>query len=439
MTHAAPATTHETPQGAAQAATAPVPKVLLRADRDTPELSPLSDDRPAALLPVAGKPLLFHALEDLALSGIHDVVVAVSHFGTLIEDDLGDGRRWGLTLAYLPTDGRASDETLRARIDPRASHPFLAIDAQIVRSPVVTACLGWLAGDAAETAGPGDTVTVTTDGRTAGITVVRPGRRPADGPPPSHLALPGMALPVRTLAEYHAANMRAVGGEIPGLFLDGRDVVNTAEDRLIAEVGSRVKARRLQDGSMAHVGQYTLVDGRASLAGRVVIGAECIIGPDTEIRDSVILPHTHIGAGLRVENAIMSGTLLIRPDLHTHTVIDDPGLAADLHPASRRRDAFAATPLSERLLALALMPAGLMRRRARHRDLWRVVLGRMRLFGVRTTDTPDLPRGAIAPSELMLPETASPEECVLADRVALLSPGGARSLRLLLHGWRHLL
>ena len=49
-------------------------------------LKPLTDTMPKALVPVAGKPLLEHALEKLKDSGIRDVVINVHHFADMIEE-----------------------------------------------------------------------------------------------------------------------------------------------------------------------------------------------------------------------------------------------------------------------------------------------------------------------------------------------------------------
>lgn len=63
-------------------------------------LRPLTDTIPKPLIPVRGKPLIDWHLERLAAAGFRDIVINVSHLGTLIETALGDGRRWGVTIAW---------------------------------------------------------------------------------------------------------------------------------------------------------------------------------------------------------------------------------------------------------------------------------------------------------------------------------------------------
>ena len=61
-------------------------KTLLLADRHGDELEPLTDRIATALLPVAGKPMLVHTIEEIVLSGIADVEVVAGPFSDQIKD-----------------------------------------------------------------------------------------------------------------------------------------------------------------------------------------------------------------------------------------------------------------------------------------------------------------------------------------------------------------
>jgi len=75
--------------------------ILLAAGRGE-RMRPLTDALPKPLLRVGGKALIEWQLERLASAGFDDVVVNHSHFGALIEQALGDGRRFGVRLRYSP-------------------------------------------------------------------------------------------------------------------------------------------------------------------------------------------------------------------------------------------------------------------------------------------------------------------------------------------------
>ncbi len=65
-------------------------------------LRPLTDTTPKALLEVAGGPLIVRHLRALREAGIVDVVINLSHLGEQIQDALGDGREFGVSLRYSP-------------------------------------------------------------------------------------------------------------------------------------------------------------------------------------------------------------------------------------------------------------------------------------------------------------------------------------------------
>ena len=63
-------------------------------------LRPLTDRVPKGLLRAAGRPLIAHLIERLARPGFTELVVNVSHLGHLIEQELGDGSRYGVHISY---------------------------------------------------------------------------------------------------------------------------------------------------------------------------------------------------------------------------------------------------------------------------------------------------------------------------------------------------
>jgi len=63
-------------------------------------MRPLTDRCPKPLLPVGGRRLIEWHLSRLAAAGFRSVVVNHAHLGEMIERALGDGSRWGLSIAY---------------------------------------------------------------------------------------------------------------------------------------------------------------------------------------------------------------------------------------------------------------------------------------------------------------------------------------------------
>ncbi|MDR2645917.1 MAG: nucleotidyltransferase family protein [Holosporaceae bacterium] len=63
-------------------------------------MRPITEKIPKALLPVAEEPFIFHQLRLLKKQGITRIVLCVGHLGELIEEQVGDGSKFGLEIAY---------------------------------------------------------------------------------------------------------------------------------------------------------------------------------------------------------------------------------------------------------------------------------------------------------------------------------------------------
>ncbi len=63
-------------------------------------LRPITEKIPKSLVDVNGRPFIEYQLERLANRGIGDVVLSVGHLGEMIEEVIGDGGRFGLSVRY---------------------------------------------------------------------------------------------------------------------------------------------------------------------------------------------------------------------------------------------------------------------------------------------------------------------------------------------------
>lgn len=77
----------------------PLPVAILAGGLAT-RLKPITEKIPKSLVSVAGEPFLAHQLRLLRAQGIRRAVLCVGHLGEMIEREFGDGREWGVELAY---------------------------------------------------------------------------------------------------------------------------------------------------------------------------------------------------------------------------------------------------------------------------------------------------------------------------------------------------
>ncbi len=75
-------------------------KVMILAAGYGKRLRPLTDHTPKPLVEIGGKPMIVHHLEKLSAAGFREAVINLGHLGSKIPEALGDGRAWGMSIAY---------------------------------------------------------------------------------------------------------------------------------------------------------------------------------------------------------------------------------------------------------------------------------------------------------------------------------------------------
>jgi len=95
-------------------------------------MRPLTDSTPKPLLKVRGRPLIVWHVLNLVRAGIPDIVINHSWLGHMIEQELGDGSRYGARIVYshepapLETAGGVANA-----LHLLGDEPFLAISSDI--------------------------------------------------------------------------------------------------------------------------------------------------------------------------------------------------------------------------------------------------------------------------------------------------------------------
>jgi D-glycero-alpha-D-manno-heptose 1-phosphate guanylyltransferase len=75
-------------------------KALILAGGLGTRLRPLLRDRPKPMAPIKGKPFLEYQIEQLRAHELSDLLLCVGHLAYHIQDYFGNGRDWGVQIAY---------------------------------------------------------------------------------------------------------------------------------------------------------------------------------------------------------------------------------------------------------------------------------------------------------------------------------------------------
>jgi glucose-1-phosphate thymidylyltransferase len=304
--------------------------VIVASDDRTAIRPPLDPRLMAALVPVANRPILFHALESMREAGVADVaIVSCAATTDEIRAAVGDGGRWGLKLEHLLVD-RAGG--------PAA--PLHAAHAFVEDGPFILQRGDGLLGDALSSF--------------AGL---------LEEARPDVVLLVHRQLARRRRAELEsrrllrAAGVHAVPGMtgVAGVYLFGpgalrgaRRALGTGADGMgladvvehVSQNGGRVHVRPVRDwrrytGDLQDLLEMNRIaldeleravdeteEGGNRIHGRVVIHPTAhlessvirgpvIIGAGARVVDAYIGPYTAIGEGVRVEGAEIEHSIIL--------------------------------------------------------------------------------------------------------------------------------
>lgn len=95
-------------------------------------MRPLTDHLPKPLLEVGGKPLIVWHLENLARAGFQEVIINTAWLGNRLEEALGDGRQFGLSIywSHEPEPLETAGGIIRA-LPYLGKAPFLLVNGDI--------------------------------------------------------------------------------------------------------------------------------------------------------------------------------------------------------------------------------------------------------------------------------------------------------------------
>ncbi|TIC86228.1 N-acetylmuramate alpha-1-phosphate uridylyltransferase MurU [Crenobacter intestini] len=97
-------------------------------------MRPLTDHCPKPLLDVGGEPLILWHIRRLAASGVREIVINHAWLGRLIEERLGDGAAYGVSIRYSAEGDRALETAggIATALPLLGDAPFLVINGDVL-------------------------------------------------------------------------------------------------------------------------------------------------------------------------------------------------------------------------------------------------------------------------------------------------------------------
>ena len=254
---------------------------VLFADRDGASFGPLGARTVPALLPLGGIPALEHALEALVRAGRRSALLVVGPRAGEIERRFGKGIRWGIALEIVRLEDEETPGDVLRRLEPRLDGETIVVRGDVGQHAVI----GEFLAKVGEARGP--VVAGLLGGRPAGLWRLLPeALKKKDFP-----AEPGAAEWVK---DPDFADLALAEGPI-----------------LLADVASYYKADRLAAGTAPALSERSAVDGSAALLEGTTVAEEAVVLAGTRLSAVSVLARTAIPPGVTLENAIVSGNLVV--------------------------------------------------------------------------------------------------------------------------------
>lgn len=98
-------------------------------------LRPLTDDRPKAMVEVAGRPIVEHQLRWLAENGVQAVVISLGYQAEVLRRHVGDGSRFGVSVRYAVESeplGRGGGLRFAAGQLTHPNEPFFGVNGDVI-------------------------------------------------------------------------------------------------------------------------------------------------------------------------------------------------------------------------------------------------------------------------------------------------------------------
>lgn len=107
-------------------------RVIIMAGGKGVRLRPMTTSVPKPLVSLGGKPMLHRLLENLSAEGFREVAISINYLGEQIEESVGDGSSWGLSVTYLREKVALGTAGSLGLLDPRPTDPVLVVNADVL-------------------------------------------------------------------------------------------------------------------------------------------------------------------------------------------------------------------------------------------------------------------------------------------------------------------
>lgn len=303
-------------------------RAIVFATGESAMLKALNALRPTPMVPFIDRPFVQHVVETLAAGGFKELDLVLCHMPHLVENHLGDGRRWGLSIRYhLVRDAERPYPSLRlmrlpgdvpvliahadrlpetGRVPPPEAGSLPLLYDVAPGGDLPTAWTGWAWVSAEQALGLADAA----DEQAAAV-------RLAAFPAPRRETV-SWCLDVRCYRSLLLGQREALARSLSGLMSNARQVEPGV---WISRNVSLHPTARIEPPT--YIGEDCKIGAGVHLGPDAVIGAGSMIDRRARVAESVVLLATYVGDGVELYDALAGCNLLVHAGLESEVTVTD--------------------------------------------------------------------------------------------------------------------
>ena len=107
-------------------------KVVIMAGGKGTRITSVASDIPKPMIKIDDKPVLEHEIDCLRKQGFKDIIITVSHLGSIIMDYFGDGKKFGVNIKYFNEKEPLGNAGALFKIKDELTEDFLLLNADAI-------------------------------------------------------------------------------------------------------------------------------------------------------------------------------------------------------------------------------------------------------------------------------------------------------------------
>ena len=107
-------------------------KTVIMAGGKGTRISSVASDIPKPMIKIEGKPVLEHEIECLRDQGFTDLIITVSHLGSIIMNYFGNGSRFGVSIQYFNEETPLGNAGALFKLREQLTDDFLLLNADAI-------------------------------------------------------------------------------------------------------------------------------------------------------------------------------------------------------------------------------------------------------------------------------------------------------------------